>query len=80
MRTDCETFGGCLDAVMVASGAADAWLEPSGKAWDFAALRVIGEEAGAVFFNFDGGSSIYGGTGVLCTPGLAEALRRFLTC
>ncbi|HOK48119.1 MAG TPA: inositol monophosphatase family protein [Bryobacteraceae bacterium] len=75
-----RAFGGCLDAVMVASGAADAWLEPSGKAWDFAALRVIGEEAGAVFFNFDGGSSIYGGTGVLCTPGLAEALRRFLTC
>jgi histidinol-phosphatase len=75
-----RAFGGCMDAVMVASGTADAWMEPSGKAWDYAALRVIGEEAGAVFFNFDGGSSICAGNGVLCTPGLEAELRRFFTC
>lgn len=75
-----RAFGGCLDAAMVASGTADAWIEPSGKPWDYAALRVIGEEAGAVFFNFGGGSSIYAGTGVLCAPGIEAELRRFFTC
>ncbi len=75
-----RSFGGCMDGAMVASGKADAWIEPSGKAWDFAALGLIGEEAGAVFFNFDGGRSIRGGTAVLCTPGLERELREFFSC
>jgi histidinol phosphatase-like enzyme (inositol monophosphatase family) len=74
-----RAFGGCLDAVLVAEGKVDAWLEPSAKPWDFAALRLIGEEAGAVFFNFDGDRSNYGGDGVLCTPGLEAELRRFVS-
>jgi histidinol phosphatase-like enzyme (inositol monophosphatase family) len=74
-----RAFGGCLDAVLVAEGKVDAWLEPSAKPWDFAALRLIGEEAGAVFFNFDGGRSNYGGDGVLCTPGLEVEFRSFVS-
>lgn len=74
-----RSFGGCLDAMMVAAGRAEAWLEPRGKPWDFAALKVIAEEAGAVFFNFDGRSTIYGGNCVISTPALEAGLRRFVT-
>src|SRR5262249_33448401 len=67
-----RSLGGCLDAMMVARGQADLWIETSGKAWDFAPLKIIAEEAGAKFFNFDGGSSIYGGEFVVFAPGGGE--------
>lgn len=73
-----RSMGGCRDAVMVASGMADAWIEPSAKPWDLAPLKVIVEEAGGRFFNFDGGASIHGGNCICCTPGLEGELRRFL--
>jgi fructose-1,6-bisphosphatase/inositol monophosphatase family enzyme len=74
-----RSMGGSVDAMMVAGGQADLWLEMSGKPWDFAALKIIAEEAGARFFNFDGGSSIYGGNCIICAPGLETAARRFLS-
>ncbi len=73
-----RSMGGCQDAVMVASGQAEAWLEPHGKPWDFAALKVIVEEAGAVFFNFDGHRSIYGGNCGVCVPALEVEMRRLV--
>ncbi|MGB9634196.1 MAG: inositol monophosphatase family protein, partial [Chloroflexaceae bacterium] len=69
-------FGGCVDATLVASGRADAWIEPSAFPWDLAALKVIAEEAGAAFFNFDGGCSIYGGNCVIAARGLEGRLRQ----
>ncbi len=73
-----RSFGGCLDAMMVAEGQADLYVEPSAKAWDAAPLKIIIEEAGGLFFNFDGRSSIYGGDCICCTPGLGAEARRFL--
>jgi histidinol-phosphatase len=73
-----RSMGGCQDAMMIASGKAEAWIESSGKAWDFAPLKVITEEAGAVFFNFDGRGSIYGGNCAICVPSLEVELRRFV--
>lgn len=73
-----RSLGGCLDAMMIASGRAEAWIEPSGKPWDFAPLQIIAEEAGAVFFNFDGRSTIYGGNCVISVPALEAELRRFV--
>ena len=70
--------GGSPDAMMVASGKAEVFLEPDARAWDLAASKVITEEAGGVFFNFDGGSSIYGGSCVTCTPGIEAEMRRFV--
>ena len=72
-----RSMGGCLDAMMIARGQADLWIEQSGKAWDFAPLKIIVEEAGGRFFNFDGGASIYGENCICCTPGL-EAVAREL--
>ncbi len=73
-----RSFGGCQDAVYVASGQAEAWVEPYGQAWDYASLKVINEEAGAVFFTFQGGNDIYGGNCAVCVPALESELRRFL--
>lgn len=73
-----RSFGGCQDAMLLASGRTDAWIEPYAAAWDLAPLKVIIEEAGGVFFNFDGGSSIYGGNGAASVPGLEAELRRFI--
>jgi histidinol-phosphatase len=73
-----RSMGGCLDAMMVARGQAELWIEISGKPWDFAPLKVIAEEAGAKFFNFDGGSSIYGGNCVICAPGMEEIARKLV--
>jgi hypothetical protein len=42
-----------------------------------APVKIIGEEAGARFFNLDGKSSIYGGNCVMTVPSLEAELRRF---
>jgi histidinol phosphatase-like enzyme (inositol monophosphatase family) len=70
-----RSLGGCVDAVMLASGFAEMWLEPSAAAWDIAPFKILFEEAGARFFNFDGGSSIYGGNCIGCVPGLEPIAR-----
>jgi len=73
-----RSFGGCLDAMCVAAGRAEVWIEGEAKPWDFAALKVIAEEAGARFFNFDGGTSIYAGNCVITVPSLEPEIRTFL--
>jgi histidinol-phosphatase len=73
-----RNMGGSPDAMLVASGRADAWIEPYANAWDLAPLKILTEEAGGVFSNLDGGRSIYGGDCFTCTPGLEEELRRFV--
>ena len=72
-------MGGAADAMMLAAGEVEVWMEPVGKPWDFAPLKIIGEEAGAAFFNFAGGRDIYSGSGVLAVPAL-EAEVRALVC
>jgi histidinol phosphatase-like enzyme (inositol monophosphatase family) len=73
-----RSLGGCVDAMMVASGRAEVWIEPHAKAWDLAPLKVILEEAGAIFRNLDGGSSIYGGNCVAYVPKLEPAVRELI--
>ncbi|MEO8658035.1 MAG: inositol monophosphatase family protein [Bryobacteraceae bacterium] len=73
-----RSLGGCADAMMVAAGQAEIYLEPKVSPWDMAPLKIVVEEAGGRFFNFDGGSSIYGGNCVCCAPGLEGEARRFL--
>jgi histidinol-phosphatase len=71
-------LGGCYDAMMVARGVADVWIETGGKPWDFAAIKIIVEEAGARFFDFEGRPTIHGRSGIACTPGLEAAVRKFV--
>ena len=73
-----RSVGGCMDAMLLASGHADLWLEAHAKAWDLAALKVILEEAGARFCNFDRGNSIYGGNGIAYVPALESKVMELL--
>jgi histidinol-phosphatase len=73
-----RSLGGSLDATWVAEGLAEVWIEPKVAPWDLAAHKIILEEAGAKFFNLDGGSSIHGGNAVGCAPGVEAAVREFL--
>jgi histidinol-phosphatase len=72
-----RSMGGCLDAVLVAGGQADAWIEAHAKPWDLAPLKIIAEEAGCVAFDFAGNDTIYGGNYVICVPALADEIKRF---
>ncbi len=73
-----RSMGGCLDALMVARGQAEIWIETAGKPWDFAPLKIIAEEAGARFFDFQGNPTIYGGNCVICAPGLEQDVWRLI--
>jgi histidinol phosphatase-like enzyme (inositol monophosphatase family) len=63
-------FGGSVDAMLLAAGRADVWIEPNAQPWDLAALKILVEEAGAVFGSFKGANSIYDGNAWACSPGL----------
>lgn len=72
-----RSMGGCLDAVMIASGRADVWIEAQAKPWDLAPLKIIAEEAGLVTFDFQGNDTIYGGNFVITVPALANEILEF---
>jgi histidinol-phosphatase len=63
-------FGGSFDAILLASGRADVWIEPNAQPWDLAALKILVEEAGGIFRSFKGANSIYDGNAWACVPGL----------
>ncbi len=73
-----RSMGGCLDAMLVASGRADVWIEAKAQPWDLAPLKIIAEEAGAVTFDFAGANTIYGGNFAIAAPALEEELRRLV--
>ncbi len=70
-------LGGAVDAMLVAQGKADVWIEPNAKPWDFAPLKILVEEAGGRFGAFDGSNSIYQGNGYACTPAMEPYIREF---
>jgi histidinol phosphatase-like enzyme (inositol monophosphatase family) len=72
-------FGGAMDALFVAMGKADIWIEPKAKPWDFAPLKIIVEEAGGKFSSFAGENTIYGGNGYAYTPGLERFAKDLFT-
>jgi histidinol phosphatase-like enzyme (inositol monophosphatase family) len=73
-----RSMGGCLDAMLLATGRADVWIEAKAKPWDLAPLKIIADEAGLVTFDFAGNDTIYGGNYVITVPALADEVLRFL--
>jgi histidinol phosphatase-like enzyme (inositol monophosphatase family) len=73
-----RSLGGALDAMLVASGQADAWIERKAEVWDLAPLQVIVEEAGGRFFDFAGRRGIAGGNAVACAPGLETIVKKWI--
>ncbi len=72
-----RSMGGCLDAMLLARGSADVWVEAQAKPWDLAPLKIIAQEAGLVTFDFSGVDTIYGGNYVITVPALAEEIKSF---
>jgi len=66
-----RSYGGPLDACMLAAGMVDIWFEPKLEVWDLAALKLIIEEAGGDFFALDGSRRIDRGTALACAPGIS---------
>lgn len=63
LRTEAGTlrgFGDCYGHCLVASGRADAMLDPIMSVWDNAALKPIVEEAGGSFTDWSGKATIHG--------------------
>ena len=61
-----------MDAVMVAAGRLDVAILTLGGVWDFAATRLIVEEAGGVFRDAWGGERIDTATGLYTNSALAD--------
>ena len=53
-----RSYGGALDACLLAAGKLEIWFEPKVEVWDLAALKLILEEAGGLFFALDGSRRI----------------------
>jgi histidinol phosphatase-like enzyme (inositol monophosphatase family) len=68
-------LGGSMDAMLVAQGRADVWIEPNAAPWDLAPLKILVEEAGGKFASFAGEASIYGGNAYACAPALEQFVK-----
>ncbi len=63
-----RTYGGALDACLLAGGHIDAWFEAKAEVWDLAPLRIIIEEAGGHYISPAGVAAI------ACTPALEREM------
>jgi histidinol phosphatase-like enzyme (inositol monophosphatase family) len=73
-----RTWGDCYGHALVATGRAEAMVDPAASPWDAAALRPCVEEAGGVFTDWSGNATHLGGAAVSTNAALAEATRRAL--
>jgi len=74
-----RSLGGAVDAMMLAAGHADVWIEPNAQPWDLAPLKILIEEAGGRFGSFQGRSSIYDGNAWACSPGLETCVKELVS-
>ncbi len=73
-----RSLGGAVDAMLLAQGQADVWIEPNAQPWDLAPLKLLIEEAGGVMRSFSGKNTIYGGNAYACVPGLEPYVRKLI--
>ncbi len=59
-----RTWGDCYGYLLVATGRAEAMVDPTMRVWDAAALQPILEEAGGTFTDWQGNRTIYHGEGI----------------
>jgi histidinol phosphatase-like enzyme (inositol monophosphatase family) len=69
-----RTWGDCYGYALVATGRADAMLDPVLALWDAAAVRPVIEEAGGVFTDWDGAKSHRAGHAIGTNARIAEAI------
>lgn len=79
VQASCALFRGWSDAyagVLVATGRADALVEPKVSIWDVAAVQVVVEEAGGAYSDFSGGADLRAGACIASNGRVHEELRR----
>lgn len=72
-----RTWGDCVGYLLVATGRAEAMVDPVVSAWDIAALMPAIVEAGGVFTDWEGRTTC-GTSGIATNALLAEAVRTIL--
>jgi histidinol-phosphatase len=73
-----RSWGDCFGYLLVATGRAEAMVDPILSPWDAAALKPIVEEAGGVFTDWDGAPTAFGGSAVATNGPLAARVRALL--
>jgi histidinol phosphatase-like enzyme (inositol monophosphatase family) len=73
-----RSWGDCYGYVLVATGRAEAMVDPVLSPWDAAAVLPIVVEAGGVFTGWDGRATAFGGSAVATNAALAHAARAAL--
>ncbi len=73
-----RTWGDCYGHALVATGRAEAMVDPVLAIWDSAALLPIVEEAGGVFTDWAGRRVYDGGSGIATNAALAREIRELL--
>lgn len=73
-----RNWGDCYGHALVATGRAEAMVDPELEAWDAAPLLPIVEEAGGVFTDFQGNCTHQGGQAISTNTALAAEIRSVL--
>ena len=73
-----RTWGDCFGYLLVATGRAEAMIDPVMSPWDAAALQPIVEEAGGVFTDWEGRATAFGGSAIATNAALASQVREML--
>lgn len=73
-----RSWGDCYGYLLVATGRAEAMVDPKMAAWDAAALKPIIEEAGGVFTDWTGARTAFGGSAIATNAMLADEARALL--
>ncbi len=73
-----RTWGDAYGYALVATGRAEAMIDPVVQPWDTAPLRPIVEEAGGVFTDWTGAATHLGGDSIATNAALARQVRQIL--
>lgn len=73
-----RTWGDCYGYVLVATGRAEAMVDPAMSIWDAAALLPILQEAGGTFTDWQGTATIDGGEGIATNSLVREEVFRLV--
>jgi histidinol phosphatase-like enzyme (inositol monophosphatase family) len=73
-----RTWGDCYGYVLVATGRAEAMLDPVMNVWDCAAALPILQEAGGSFGDWSGAATIHAGEGLATNGAVLEEVLRLI--
>lgn len=72
-----RSWGDCFGYLLVATGRAEAMVDPIVNAWDTACFQPIIEEAGGVFTDLRGLRTAFGGNAIATNAALADIVRKY---